>query len=381
MISNYVKLALRNMRKYRMYAFINILGLAIGMAATILILLFIKYELSYDAYHSNADRIYRVSREWVDENGKSQLHLGHVAPPIGPLLDNDFEGVIEYVGRIMAARGTLVEANGKKFEEDNFFFGENDIFSIFSWNFISGDPQTALEKPGSMVITAAAAKRYFGDVDVVGEQMIFNNFGYSFPFQITGVVSDIPANSHFTWDFMASFRTVEQAMGDEEMQNWGSNNYSTYIMLEKDNNIAQVENKIDDFFDEHLGVSEDGEKPSKYNRLHFWPVKSIHLHSHLDSEIEANGDISYVYIYGIIALFTLAIASINFMNLSTAQSSQRSREVGMRKVLGAVKPALIGQFLVESVLFALFGLVLAFGIIAVVLPYVNDFFQRELSID
>ncbi len=381
MISNYIKLAFRNMRKYRTYTLINVLGLAIGMAATILILLFIQYELSYDAYHSKSDRIYRVSREWVDDKGESQLHLGHLAPPIGPLLKNDFEGIIEEMGRITSARGTLVEANDKKFEEEDFFFGENDIFSIFSWEFISGDPATALKEPGSMVITASTARKYFNDLDVVGEQMVFNNFGFSFPFQITGVVEDIPANSHFTWDFMASFRTVEQAMGDEEMQNWGSNNYSTYVLLYENQEITQLEEGIDGFFDDHLGIAEDGERPSKYNRLHFWPLRDIHLYSHLDSEIEANGDISYVYLYGIIALFTLAIACINFMNLSTAQSAQRSREVGMRKVLGAVKPALIAQFLVESVLFALFGLILAFFIIVLVLPFVNDFFQRDLSID
>jgi len=381
MITNYLKLALRNMRKYRTYTVINVLGLAIGMAATILILLFIQYELSYDAYHEKSDRIYRVSREWVDEKGVSQLHLGHVAPPIGPLLKNDFDGIVEEMGRILSARGTLVEANDKKFEEEDFFFGEGAVFSIFSWEFISGDPETALSNPGSMVITESTAMRYFGRTDVVGEQMIFNNFGYSFPFQVTGVVHDVPPNSHFTWDFMASFRTVEQAQGEEEMRDWGSNNYSTFVLLEEGRDIAELEDGIDEFFDTHLGVSEDGDRPSNYNRLHFWPITDIHLYSHLDSEIEANGDISYVYIYGVIAIFTLAIACINFMNLSTAQSSRRSREVGMRKVMGAVKPALVIQFLVESVLFALIGLILAFGIIVIVLPYFNDFFQRELSVD
>ncbi len=382
MFTNYLKIALRNLRKYKAYAFINIFGLAIGMAATILMLLFVQNELSYDTYNEKADRIYRASREWVDDKGVSSLHLGHLAPPFSPLLKNDFEGIIEESGRIATARGTLVEANEKKFEEQNFFFGENQIFSIFSWDFVAGDPNEALTSPDGIVITETTAERYFGRKDVMGEELMFNNYGMSFPFKVTGIVKDIPTNSHFTWDFMASFRAVEEAFGTEQMmQNWGSNNYSTYILLEEGKDISALEAGIPDFFDKHLGTSNDGEPASKYNRLHFWPLTDVHLYSHLDSEIEANGDIAYVYLYGIIAMFTLIIACINFMNLSTAQSAQRGREVGMRKVMGAMKSGLVRQFLTESIVFALLGLLLSFVLIYLVLPYFNDFFQRQITID
>ncbi|MCA6074342.1 ABC transporter permease [Fulvivirga sedimenti] len=382
MFTNYLKIALRNLRKYKAYAFINIFGLAIGMAATILMLLFVQNELSYDKYHEKSDRIYRASREWVDDKGVTALHLGHLAPPFSPLLKNDFEGIIEESGRITEARGTLVEANDKKFEEEDFFFGENQIFSIFSWEFVAGDPAQALNSPNGIVITESAAQRYFDRTDVMGEEMIFNNYGMSFPFKVTGVVKDIPGNSHFSWEFMASFRAVEEAFGREQMmQNWGSNNYSTYILMEEGKDISVLESGIPDFFDRHLGTSNDGEPASTYNRLHFWPLTDVHLYSHLDSEIEANGDIAYVYLYGIIAMFTLIIACINFMNLSTAQSSQRSREVGMRKVMGAMKGGLVRQFLTESVVFALLGLIFSFVIIFLVLPYFNEFFQRQITID
>ncbi len=381
MLKNYIKIAFRNIRNQKSYAFINIFGLAIGMAATILILLFVQDELSYDKYHEKSDRIYRVSREWVDENGETSLHLGHCAPPFGPLLQNDYQGIIDEAVRIGSAYGPLIVHEDIRIEEDRFYIADANVFNVFSWNLIHGKAETALVEPGTVVITESTALKYFEKTDVLGEELEFNNFGMTFPLKITGVTKDVPLNSHFTWDFLASFATLEQAFGRESMmQNWGSNNYATYVLLTQSSRPTDLESKFPEFFDKHMQAHQ-GRKPSERNRLHLMPITDIHLHSHLDSEIEANSDIAYVYIYTIIAVFILIIACINFMNLATARSAKRAKEVGLRKVMGAYRSGLIKQFIMESVIFAVLGLIVAALIVYIVLPYFNDFIGKQLSID
>ncbi len=383
MLFNYLKIALRNIRKEKTYSVINILGLATGMAATLLILLYVQDELSYDQYHENADQIYRVSREWVNDKGETTLHLGHCAPPFGPLLENDFDGMIDQAVRITDGGGPLMVYEDVKIEEENFYFGENSIFEIFSWPLISGDAQNALSEPSRVVLTESAARRYFGEEDPVGKQIIFNNFGYSVPMTVTGVAEDIPHNSHFHWEFMASFATIEQLFGREAMmQNWGSNNYGTYLLLANNVDAASLEEQLPAFLDRHLPRdAESTDDPSDYNRLHLMPVTDIHLNSHLDSEMEANNDMAYIYVYTIIAFFILIIACINFVNLSTAKSARRAKEVGLRKVMGAFKRSLVGQFLTESIIFALISLVLACFIVVLILPSFNQFINTGISFD
>lgn len=381
MLRNYLKIAFRNISRQKAYAFINIFGLGIGMAATILILLFVQDELSYDQYHDKSDRIYRVSREWLNDKGETSLHLGHCAPPFAPLLQNDFEGIIQQAVRIGSAYSPLIVYGNKRIEESRFYLADSNVFSVFSWPMIAGNPETALKDPGSVVITASTAKKYFGDEEALGKELEFNNFGRKFPLKVTGVVEDIPLNSHFTWDFMGSFATLEQAFGRENlMQNWGSNNYATYLLLPKGYDPEKLEAQIPDFLDKHLGEHQ-GKMASEVNRLHLWPITDIHLYSHLDSEIEANGDIAYVYIYTIIAVFILVIACINFMNLATARSSKRAKEVGLRKVMGAFRIGLMRQFIIESILFALLGLFVAVLLVYVVLPYFNDFIGKQLTLN
>jgi len=381
MLRNYLKIAFRNISRQKAYAFINIFGLGIGMAATILILLFVQDELSYDQYHDKSEHIYRVSREWVNDKGETSLHLGHCAPPFAPLLQNDFEGIIQQAVRIGSAYSPLIVYGDKRIEESRFYLADSNVFKVFSWPMIAGNPETALKDPGSVVITASTAKKYFGDEEALGKELEFNNFGRKFPLKVTGVVADIPLNSHFTWDFMGSFATLEQAFGRENlMQNWGSNNYATYLLLPKGYDPKKLEAQIPDFLDKHLGEHQ-GKIASEVNKLHLWPITDIHLYSHLDSEIEANGDIAYVYIYTIIAVFILVIACINFMNLATARSSKRAKEVGLRKVMGAFRIGLIRQFIIESILFALLGLFVAVLLVYVVLPYFNDFIGKQLTLN
>ncbi|HNP17115.1 MAG TPA: ABC transporter permease [Fulvivirga sp.] len=382
MLSNYLKIAIRNMLGQKVYSFINVFGLAVGMTATILISLYVQDELSYDKYHEKSDRIYRVSREWLNQDGESSLHLGHVAAPFGPLLKNDFEGIVLNAVRMNSSGRPLVVHGDKRFEENNFFFADADLFDVFSWKMLKGNRKTALSEPNTIVLSASAAKRYFGDEDPMGQTVTYNDFGLSQELKVTGVMEDTPHNSHFKMDMVASFHMVEMFFGGREnlMKNWGGNNYSTFIVVPEGYNIADLEAQIPGFIDKHLGENMSGAMASTTNRLHFMPLTDIHLHSHLDSEIEANGDIAYVYTYTIIALFILIIACINFMNLSTARSVKRAREVGVRKVMGAYRSSLIRQFITESVLVAFISVLLSVLLVYFLLPGFNNFSGKELTL-
>ena len=371
------------MMRNKVYTLINIVGLAVGMAACILILLFVKDEVSFDGYHNNADRTYRVTREWFNKDGESSLHLGHVAPPFGPLIQQDFEGIVEEVVRFRSGYDPLMTYEEKQFEEERFFWVDGDVFDIFSWEMLVGDPETALVEPNTMVITLATVTKYFGanaePEDAIGKVLNFNQQG---DLKITGVVEDVPLNSHFKYDMLGSFATLENFMGVERlMSNWGSNNYGTYLLLKDGYAAADLEAQFPDFLDRHLGSPDAVRQPHEYNQLHLWALTSIHLHSHLDSEIEDNSQISFVYIFTIIAIFVLLIACFNFINLSTAQASRRAKEVGLRKVVGAFRGHLIRQFMTESLLIALIALGLAVFLIEMALPFFNEFVGRGLDMD
>lgn len=384
MYKNYLKIAMRNMLRSKAYSVINVLGLAIGMAATILILLFVQNELSYDKYHENSDRIYRVSRAWYNPDGEESLHLGQLAPPFSPLLKSDFEGIVEHSARIMNM-SFLVKAGDKSIEEDDIYFADPEVFKIFSWDVLEGDINTALDQPNSIVVTESTAKRYFGEKSPIGETMSFGTQYLPQPieFLVSAVIEDIPQNTHFHADFFAPMGPVEAFYGGREnfMSNFGSNNFATYLLLKEGYPYQQLQDSLGSFIDRHLMPGSSGELRSKSNKLTLWPISRIHLNSHLDSELEANGDIAYVYLYTIVALFILVIACINFINLSTARSAKRAREVGMRKVMGAYRPMLIKQFITESLLFAILSLVLAVLMVYLVLPWFNDFSQKELSLN
>lgn len=382
MLKNYFKIALRNLAKNPGYSFINIFGLALGITAFILILLFINHELSYDKYHEESDRIYRVSREWFNRDGETSLHLGHVAPPFGPLMKDEFDAQIEYVVRFLG-RDPLISYEDKHFEESNFYFVDPEVFKVFSWDLIAGDPETALTSPDGIVINERTALKYFGTTDAVGKALMFNMDGTEFPLQVNGVMKDIPRTSHFDVDILASMLPVIQFYGGPEafMSNYGSNNFSTYFLLAENTDAEELESRFPDFIDkifprEQFNAEFDA---SDGMALHLMPITDIHLKSHLDSEIGNNGNIEYIYIYSAVALFILFIACINFMNLSTARSAKRSNEVGLRKVMGAQRSSLIRQFMGESFLLAFFGLIVAIVLVEVALPYFNIFVDKSLD--
>ena len=375
MLRSYLKTTLRNFKKHKGYSLINIMGLAVGMACCILILLFVFDELSYDQFHKDHDRIYRVTRQWFNEDGAVSLHLGFVAPPIGPLLKNDFPEIVHSV-RIIGAGGLLVGRNANFFEEPRFFFAEEDFFNVFTYEMIAGDPSTALQNPMTVVITQETAHKYFGSENPLGQPLTVKADPIKVDMTVSGVIKTMPHNSHFHADIIGSFKTYEAVVGDEEMRSWGSNNYGTYLLLEENYDISQLKSQLDPFIDRHMSQGR-----SKETKLHLQPLTDIHLHSHLDSEIEANSDITYVYIFSIIAFFVLLIACINFMNLATARSSGRAREVGLRKVVGAQRSQLLRQFLGESIVTAVLSLFIAITLVILILPEFNRLVGRNLSIN
>jgi putative ABC transport system permease protein len=375
MFENYLKTAYRNIKKHLGYSLINVAGLAIGMACCILILFFVFDELSYDKFHENHARIYRVTRKWFNADGVVNLHLGHVAPPVAPLLKNDFPEIVHAV-RLIGVGGLLVGRDSAFYEESRFFFAEEDLFKVFTFDMIAGDPDTALRDPFSVVITDEMAERYFGMEDPIGQSLAIQASSQKADMKVTGVIKPLPHNSHFHADFLGSFTTYEAIVGDQELQNWGSNNYATYLLMQEGYDIERLKAQLDPFIDRHYG-----EGLSQRTKLELQRLTDIHLYSHLDSEIEANSDITYVFVFSIIALFILLIACVNFMNLATARSASRAKEVGLRKIIGAQRPQLIRQFLSESIITAIISLMIAIGVVLAVLPTFNRFIGRNLSLN
>lgn len=384
MLKNYIKIAIRNLVKSPGYSFINIFGLALGITAFVLILLFITDELSYDKYHEKSDNIYRVSREWLNPDGETSLHLGHIAPPFAELIKEEFPDDVKNAVRLFDL-SPLISNGDKHLIQDRFFFADPDVFEVFSWTKISGDLTTALESPDGIVLTESMVKVYFGDENPIGKSLDFSYQGVETVFQVNAVIEDVPENSHFKFDFLASMEPVTQFYGGYEamMQNFGSNNFSTFLLLSDQSNPAELESKFSNLIDKLFPPNQDGENvnASDFMRLHLMPLTDIHLHSHLDSEIEANGNIEYIYIYISVAIFILLIACINFMNLSTARSARRASEVGLRKVMGANRSSLVKQFMGESFLLAFLALILGVVFVEVLLPYFNDFVDKELVLN
>ncbi|MFC1563408.1 ABC transporter permease [candidate division KSB1 bacterium] len=371
MFKNYLKIALRNIKKQKGFSFINLSGLSIGIACCILILLYVQYELSYDKYHENADRIYRVSREFFNSDGVSTLYLGTTAAPTGRLLKNEFPE-IEEVARFRSLFGRA-RYEEKTFTENGIFMVDPEVFRIFSWEFIHGDPESALFEPNSIVITRTAARKYFSDESPEGRIITFEILDKMFDMKVTGIIEDIPDNSHFQFDILASWSTFVQMFDDFYNQkdrlltNWGNNSFATYIQLPYNYDIKKLKEKMP------VWISEKTQRPLGSSLLHFWKLTDIHLHSHLDLELGQNGDIKYVYIFSTIAVFILLIACFNFMNLSTARSAVRAKEIGVRKAVGAVKKQLMRQFLTETFLFAVLALIIAVGIVLIFIPPFRNF--------
>jgi len=382
MLKNYFKILIRNTKKNPLYMFINVFGLAVGMAVSILIFLFVQHEFSYDNYHANADRVVRVSRAWFNPDGEISLHLGHTAPPFAPLIKSEYPDEVAYAARMLESN-PLVTSGDTKFIEDHFTFADPEVFDIFSVKILEGDSRNALDQNDGLMISQSSAIKYFGDRSPMGEELLINLSGQQFTFQVRGVFEDFPDNSHLHPTFFASMWPVVMFYGgpDALMSNFGSNSFSTYLRLNEGVDRLAFEGKLPNLIDKYMGQTNAGVPMSTGTKLYLWPLEDIHLYSNLDTEIEANGDIAYVYVYLAVALFILLIACINFMNLSTARSSLRSMEVGLRKVMGADKSNLIRQFMGESFMLTSISMGLALLLVYLFLPVFSDFSEKQLSLN
>jgi putative ABC transport system permease protein len=380
MFHNYIKVAFRNLHRQKLYSAINIIGLAIGITCVLFILFYVQYELSYDRYHEKADRIYRLAVSI--RMGGNELERAIVGAPTAAALVTDFPEVAEAV-RLRTGGNWYVRYGEKTYKETSFIFADANIFEIFSIPLLKGDPRTALAEPMAIVISQAAAAKYFGHDDPIGKSL---NFDSQMDAKVTGVFQDIPANSHFHWDFIGSMASAEKNL----VQEWTSLDVYTYLLLTEGADPsgleakfpAMVEKYCDQEFKAFTGkvyaqLKESGTKWEYYLQ----PLTSIHLYSNLGFELEPNSDIQYVYIFSTIAIFCLLIASINFINLSTARSTKRAKEVGIRKVLGSARPQLIVQFITESVLMSVAALLLALLFVRLLHPSFHSLIGRKIDIN
>jgi putative ABC transport system permease protein len=342
------------------------------MACSILILLWVRNELSYDRYHENADRIYRLC---VDgQIGNVELLSPVCTPPTAPTLRREFPEVLN-AARIYTTSDKQIALENKQFLAETVFFADNTILDIFTFPIIKGNPQTPLTVAYSVVLTKETAKKYFGEEDPIGKVIKYDN---NLDFTVTGVMENVPRNSHFTFDMLFSLETFYAEYGDR-MEQWTGFSFYTYLLLAENSDYRELEGKFPAFINAHMGSTLEAIGGS----LNFFlqPLASIHLHSHMPAEITANGDIMYVYLFAAIALFVLLIACANFINLTTARSATRAREVGIRKTFGAVRSKLIGQFLGESIIFSVLSLILGLMIVEPALPLFNSLTGSELSLD
>jgi putative ABC transport system permease protein len=375
MVKNYLKTAFRLIRRNKIYSFITLFSLAVGFTSGLLILLFVKDELSYDRYHKNADRIYRVYEVLNLQDQKREMAI--TPAPFGPSMKEEIPQVTEAVRFLPGDFGgnkVFIRHGEERFYEDKWFFADESVFKVFSFKLTEGDSNTVLKAPYTVTLSETKAKKIFGNSDPVGQIITLENQFFKNDFLVTGVFEDIPENSHFTFDFLASFSSVRNRMGNS-LDNWFNHMYYTYLLLQEDTAPKDVENNFSALIKKHAG---DTGQSILHPRLQALP--SIRLHSHLENEIEPNSDASYIVIFLTVAAFIIGIATINFINLTTARSATRAKEVGMRKVMGAQRIQLIKQFLGESVLFSISALILSLGLAYFLLPEFNTLADKNLNL-
>jgi putative ABC transport system permease protein len=378
MIKNYFKIAIRNLLKYKFISFINLFGLTIGLTCCLLITTYILNELSYDKYNEKAKSIYRVTRSFNNDNGVVSLTLSTISPPFGYYFPTDFPE-IKKMTRLLENGPIPARYNDKIINERGMYFADENLFDVFSLKMVKGNPKTALSDPFSIMLTEETAKKYFGDEDPINKVIRFNS---QFDCKVSGIYKAFPANSHMHPEMLLSFNTLRDSTvyGEKGLRtNWGNNSFFTYLLLPDGYKPERLESMFPAFLDKHMTDEYKGKTPSKLTKLGLQKLTDIHLYSHTDYEAEPNGDISRVYIFSAIALFILLIACINYMNLSTARSALRAKEIGIRKVVGARKKELIAQFLSESVLICFTAILIATVLTWTAIPWLNKVSGQQLS--
>jgi putative ABC transport system permease protein len=380
MLKNYLKIAYRSLLRNKAFSAINIAGLSMGIAACLLMGLFVLDELSYDRFHEKADRIVRVTFR-ANMSG-NKINEASVMPPTAQTLQRDYPEVLEAT-RLRLAMALHLVKDDAVYKETAVAFADSNFFQVFSFPLVKGNPKTALLRPNALVISEKTAQKYFGNQDPIGKTLKAKN--YDEPLEVTGVMAEWPVNSHFHYDFLISMAGLAEATSTS----WMRSEYFTYLVLPEDYDYQQLQAKLPQMVEKYFGPEIKqafGMSYAEFRQegnglgLVLQPLTDIHLYSDFAYDLSAAGDVRYVYIFGAIALFMLLIACINFMNLSTAGASKRAREVGIRKVMGSEKSTLVGQFLLESIMLTAVALVLAVGLVWLALPFFNDLANKNLTL-
>ena len=381
MIRNYLNVAVRNLLKHKFYTGINILGLSVGVTCFLLIFLYVQHELSYDRFHTDADDIYRMDFEG-SLNGDDFI-IAVASAPAAEALVADFPEIIDGIRFRQRGDYLVKRKNGiETIKEEGSVFVDHNFFNFFSFDLLRGDRESVLSAPNTLALSESAAAKYFGDEDPIGKILTLDN---EHDYEVTGIYKDIPENSHFHFDMLLSMEGLEEA----KQKFWLGFNFNTYFKLQPGTDPATIEAKFPSVIEKYIGPEvekflgaslEEFERKGNKFAFFLFPLKDIHLFSDKQAELEANSDIKYIYIFSAVAFFILLIACINFMNLSTARSANRAKEVGIRKVMGAYRPQLIRQFLTEALVLSLLSFILAFGFAALLLSSFNELAAKELAI-
>ena len=380
MFKHYIKFSFRALRRQGGYVAINVFGLAIGMACALVIALFIMHELSFDRHHEHKDRIYRIGLHGIFSG--QEVKAAYTAPPMGAAMVADMPEVESFL-RVNVWDETIIQRDDDFFIEQHFMEADSTFFDFFSVPLLRGNKATALTEPYSIVVSESAAKRIFGDEDPIDQSLRIGNMPNHY--RVTGLMTDMPANSHLFADMIASFTTNHRANDDS----WLSNSFFTYIMLHPGTNSDAVLDRFEDMIVKYVGpqvqqllgitIEDFVNQGNTYNYF-LQPLAGIHLDTSVEQHNHSATDPRYLWIFGAIGLLILVIASINFMNLSTAQATRRAKEVGMKKVIGSTKGMLVRQFVTETVVLSTFALVMAILIAEITLPYFNDLLSLNLSL-
>ena len=370
----------RGIWKHKAYSAINIIGLAIGIVCTLLILLYVQYEFSYDRYHEKFDRIYRVSLHGVLAG--NEINAVTSPYPMAAALTREFPEVEAAVRFRQFFSDMLVSVDGLHYQEKRIFHADSSLFYIFSFNFLAGDSATALNDPNTVVINESMARKYFANTEALGNTITFNN---SRDYLITGIIEDLPDNSHFHPDFLVSFTSDS----DHDSPVWISNNIATYLLLRPGISAEEFAPKLEELVSKYVAPQIEQAVGISFDEFfnnggvyayNLQALSEIHLNSDMEGEIEINGNANYVYTFLAIAFFIMLLACINFMNLSTARSANRAKEIGVRKVVGAQRSQLLIQFLLESILISVLALFIALPLVSLLLPTFNALTEKDMSL-
>ena len=370
MIKNYLKIAFRNLWRHRVFSFLNIMGLTVGMAACFLIFLYIQFELSYDSFHTKADRIYRIvcdiktPTEVIKASGPSWA--------VPPNVKREFSEIESFV-RIAGKDNVLIRNGDIKFQEENSMWADSSFFQTFDFKLVKGNPETVLKDPFSIVLSETTAKKYFGKADPVGKTLLIT--GDAHPATVTGIMKDIPENSQIKGDLVLSISTITKKWNERLDEQWGSYGAQAYILLKPGTNAKELEKKFPAFLEKRNGT--EMRKGQMFATLFLEPIRDVYLRSTRNGN--STGNINNVYIFSVVAVFILLIACINFVNLTTARSTERAKEVGIRKVVGAARTQLANQFIGESVILCLIAFVLSAIVSSLLLPFFNQLSGKTIS--